>query len=176
MTNRRLLWSLLVLVAACSPRPMPPPPLLIAPPPPVEAHVELEVHGAVPTGEPGQGMHQEVVAPRVERDQPAHVKLKLGHYRNARHGIGVTIDLVSAATDDVADLDPAKLRFDGETKIWLLEGRHGPDGRIDYVRDRGRVLLQRSRTGRYTVYIPDPETDRASQPIVLDRDGDADPL
>jgi hypothetical protein len=38
------------------------------------------------------------------------------------------------------------------------------------------VLLHVSRGGHYTVYIIDPETDRASKAIDVYRDGDADPL
>jgi hypothetical protein len=160
MTNRLLL----VVIAGCAqPRPTPPPP-----PPPIGAHVDFEVHGDYPPPAAPDRV--------VEKVQPAHLKLKLGHFRNNRFGIGVTIDLASAATEDVADIDPAKLRFDGETKIWLLEGRHGGNGRIDYVRDGDRVMLHVSRDGRYTVYVPDPETDRASQAIDVYRDGDAEPL
>lgn len=164
MTNRLLF----LVIAACTPRPVPAPP---PPPPPMGAHVAFEI-----SGEPHGDLAVPVAPGRVEKQQPAHLKLKLGHFRNNRLGIGVTIDLASAATEDVADIDPAKLRFDGETKIWLLEGRHGGNGRIDYVRDGERVMLQVSRDGRYTVYVPDPETDRASQAIDVYRDGDADPL
>jgi hypothetical protein len=110
----------------------------------------------------------------VTKDQPPHVKLKLGHYRNRRLNIGVTIDLTEA-TDSVADIDPAKLRFDGDDKIWRLQGQHGGNGRIDYVRERGRVMLQISRDGGVTVYVPDPETDRSTEVDVY-RDADADPL
>jgi hypothetical protein len=163
MTNR---WLFLVLASACTPRPIPPPP------PPPGAYVDFEVHGNLPIA-PTRPVG---ITPPVEKDQPAHIKLKLGHYRNHRFGIGVTIDLVSAATENIADIDPAKVRFDGESKVWLLEGRHGGNGRIDYVRERDRVMLQVSRDGRYTVYIPDPETDRATQAIDVHRDGDADPL
>lgn len=160
--------KLVVLVlVGCGPLPVVPPP----PPPqePPATVVDFEVHGtSTPstTAEP----------PAVQLEQPAHVKLKLGHYRNSRRGIGVTIDLVSAATEDVADIDPAKLRFDGETQVWLLEGQHGTFGRIDYVREGARVMLQITREGRVTVFVPDPDTDRASEAIDVTRDGDAEPL
>lgn len=168
MTNRPLL--LLVLVACGPIAPLPPPP----PPPsqqPAGTVVDFEVHGTTPSG--GSAV-ETATAPSL--DQPAHLKLKLGHFRNSRLNIGVTIDLASAATENVADIDPAKLRFDGETQVYLLEGRHGGNGRIDYVRDRDRIMLTVSREGRYTVYVPDPETDRASQGIDVARDGDAEPL
>lgn len=113
-------------------------------------------------------------APSAHKDQPPHMKLKLGHYRNPRLNIGVTIDLTEA-TDNVADIDPAKLRFDGDDKIWRLEGRPGAYGRTEYVRERGRVMLLITREGRVTVYVPDPETDRSTEVDVY-RDADADPL
>jgi hypothetical protein len=156
--------TILLLLVACSapPRPQPPPPA----PTPAATVVEYEVHGEmhpVPAG-----------AVEVEKNQAPHVKLKLGHFRNDELKIGVTIDLLSAATDSVADIDPAKLRFDGEQRIWLLQGRHGSHGRIDYVREGERVMLQISRHN-VTVWIPDPE-DRPSTAVELYRDGDADPL
>lgn len=110
------------------------------------------------------------------KDQPPYVKLKLGHWRNDDRNIGVTIDLLSAATDSVADIDPAKVRFDGDPKIWLLEGHHGDARRIDYVRTGGRVTLSMTADGHATVYIPDPETDLNSAAIELYRDADSDPL
>jgi hypothetical protein len=111
----------------------------------------------------------------VVKNQPPHIKLKLGHFRNARYNIGVTIDLTEQ-TENVADIDPAKLRFDGDTKIWRLEGQHGAYGRIDYVRERGHVMLHVHKNGRMSIYIPDPDTGRSSDEIDLHRDGDADPL
>jgi hypothetical protein len=109
------------------------------------------------------------------KNQPPHIKLKLGHFRNARYNIGVTIDLTEQ-TENVADIDPAKLRFDGDTKIWRLQGQHGAYGRIDYVREGGRVMLQVFANGRMSIFIPDPDTGRSSDEISLYRDGDADPL
>jgi hypothetical protein len=167
MTNR-LLFLVLVGCGPIAPLPAPPPP-----PPDRGTVVDFEVHGPLPPAPSGGA---EPTEPRVAIDQPAHVKLKLGHFRNHRLGIGVTIDLLSAATENVADIDPAKVRFDGESQVWLLEGRHGGSDRIDYVRDNGRLLLSVSRTGRYTVYVPDPETDHTSEGIDVTRDGDAHPL
>ena len=165
MTNR---WGrcLLLFVLGCPapPRKETPPP----PPPPAGAHVEFEVHGDLPAGD------TEVAQP--SKDQPPHVKLKLGHFKNARLNIGATIDLISDMTENVADIDPAKLRFDGDDKVWRLEGQYGSNGRIDYVRDGGRIMLQITREGRVTVYVPDPDTDRSSDAIDLYRDADADPL
>ena len=171
MTNR---WGvcLLFLVLGCPAPPrketQPPPP-----PPPAGAHVEFEVHGDLPPGGGGGGGG---VDEQPSKDQPPHVKLKLGHFKNGRLNIGATIDLISDMTENVADIDPAKLRFDGEDKVWRLEGQYGSNGRIDYVRDGGRVMLQITREGRVTVYVPDPDTDRASDAIDLYRDADADPL
>jgi hypothetical protein len=109
------------------------------------------------------------------KNQPPHIKLKLGHFRNDRYNIGLTIDLTEQ-TENVADIDPAKLRFDGDTRIWRLQGQHGAYGRIDYVREGGRVMLHAQANGRMSIYIPDPDTGRSSDEISLYRDGDADPL
>jgi hypothetical protein len=108
------------------------------------------------------------------RNQPPHIKLRLGHYRNDRLGIGVTIDLTEI-TENVADIDPAKLRFDGDPRVWRLQGQHGPLGRIDYL-DGKRVILQVWDNGRRAVFVPDPDTGRSSDEIYVVRDGDADPL
>ena len=156
MTNR--CW--LVLLVACSAPPAP------APPPPVYVEYELHAEATEAADPPG--------AAHPSREQPPHIKLKLGHYRNARLGIGVTIDLTET-TDNVADIDPAKLRFDHDDKIWRLTGQYGAYGRIDYVRERGRVMLQITKDGRVTVFVPDPETDRSTEVDVY-RDADADPL
>jgi len=169
MTNR---WMLIALLAACPapPRKETPPP----PPPPAYIEVTAEVEGPPIEGGPGAGPS---VAPApITKDQPPHIKLKLGHFRNNRLNIGVTVDLVSDATENVADIDPAKLRFDGDDKVWRLEGRHGGSGRIDYVRENDRVMLQVTREGRVTVFVPDPDTDRSSDAIDMYRDADADPL
>jgi hypothetical protein len=108
------------------------------------------------------------------RNQPPHIKLRLGHYRNDQLGIGVTIDLTEI-TENVADIDPAKVRFDGDPKVWRLQGQHGPFDRIDYL-DGKRVILQVWGNGRRAVFVPDPDTGRSSDQIYVRRDGDADPL
>lgn len=163
MTNRWILW---VLVAGCAT----PPPRREQPATPV-TYVAYEEHGEIVATGPGAVPG----TPIPTKNQPPHIKLKLGHFRNDQFNIGVTVDLTEM-TDSVADIDPAKLRFDGDEKIWRLEGRHGGSGRIDYVRDHDRVMLQIERDGRVTVYITDPETDRSSGAIDLYRDADADPL
>jgi hypothetical protein len=111
---------------------------------------------------------------RPVKNQPPHIKLRLGHYRNDGFGIGVTIDLTEM-TENVADIDPAKLRFDGDPKVYRLQGQHGPQGRIDYF-DGKRVILHVWDNGRRSVYVPDPDTGRSSDEISVSRDGDADPL
>jgi hypothetical protein len=111
---------------------------------------------------------------RATRDQPPHIKLRLGHYRNDQLGIGVTIDLTEI-TENVADIDPAKLRFDGDPRVWRLQGQHGSLGRFDYL-DGKRVLLHVWDNGRRAVYVPDPDTGKLSDEIYVRRDGDADPL
>src|SRR5262249_42111699 len=138
-----------------------------APPPPM-----LPAAIAIPAPPPPAPLV--VLAPAPELEQPAAVKLRLGHYRNARRGIGVTIDLTEK-NESIALPDPAKLRFDGEATIWRLEGQPGGNDRIDYVRDGGRVMLHIWKNGDIAVYVPDPDG-KPSEAIHLVRDGDADPL
>jgi hypothetical protein len=144
-------------------------------PPPRAGYVHQEqgeVVSPAPTPEPVL-----VLVPGTPAmDQPPHVKLKIGHFRNDQYNIGVTIDLLTDATDSVADVDPAKLRFDGDEKVWKLEGRRGGNGRVDYVRAGDRVMLQITRGGHATIYVPDPESGRSGDAIELYRDADADPL
>jgi hypothetical protein len=162
MTNR---CSILLLLAACPAAPPRQETPRQQPQQPVHTVVEYEEHGVIaPIG----------TIPTL--DQPPHVKLKLGHFRNDQFNIGLTVDLLSDATDSVADLDPALVRFDGDAKLWRLEGRHGGSGRVDYVRERGRVMLEVESNGRMRVYVIDPETDLAGEPIDLYRDADAEPL
>jgi hypothetical protein len=164
MTNHRALATV-VLLLACSHSEPPPPPR-------PAAYVVHREYAEVASVAPAP-----VLVPGIPtKDQPPHVKLKLGHFRNDQFNIGVTIDLLTDATDSVADVDPAKLQFDGDEKIWKLEGRRGGNGRIDYVRADERVMLQITREGHATVYVPDPESGRSSDAIDLYRDADADPL
>jgi hypothetical protein len=100
--------------------------------------------------------------PVPARDQPPDVKLKLGHYRNARRGIGLVFDRTTAQ---------AKLRFDGAAEIVKLDRQHGAGGRIDYIRRVGQVVLQQWDDGRVVVFVAGAEDG-----IDVRRDGDADPL
>ena len=119
---------------------------------------------------------RESSTPVVHKDQPPATKLKLGHFRNDDHGIGLVVDLTEKNAS-VAEIDPAKVRFDGESKVWRLVGKHGPSGRVDYMRDAKHVLLHVYDTGRMEVFVPDPDDDRrSSDEISLYRDADADPL
>ncbi len=125
---------------------------------------------------PAPGPAPAAAAPAPEKkNQPPHVKLKLGHYTSGRAGIGMVID-GTEATDNIADIDPVKVRFDGDNKVYRLKGQYGPRGRIDFLKDDGRVLLHMWDDGRRSVYIPDPDTGRASEEIHVYRDADADPL
>lgn len=108
------------------------------------------------------------------KTQPAATKLKLGHYRNKELGIGVIIDLTEVI-DNVAEIPPAKIRFDGETKVWRLQGKQSRRDRIDYV-DGKHLMLEVWDDHRRAVYVPDPETNKWSDEIEVERDADADPL
>lgn len=100
--------------------------------------------------------------PAAVREQPPEVKLKLGHYRNARRGIGLVFDRTTAQ---------AKLRFDGTNEIIKVDGQPGAYGRIDYIRRVGQVVLQLWSDGRVVVFLAGAEDG-----IEVRRDGDADPL
>lgn len=124
-----------------------------------------------PTAAPAAGAP---VAP-PSKNQPPHIKLKLGHYTSGRAGIGMVIDMTET-NDNIADIDPIKVRFDGDNKVYRLKGQNGPQGRIDYLKDTGGVLLHAWSDGRRSVYVPDPDTGRSSDEISVYRDADADPL
>lgn len=184
--------ALLVLVGCAGPAQQQQP----APPPQgqyIEFGVAVEERGG-PPGSPDlivQDSHDPSAAPApapavapappspptapVTKDQPPHIKLKLGHYRSARFNFGVVVDR-TFQNDNIADIDPIKVRFDGDPKIWTLQGQPGSRDRIDYVRDDGRVMLHVWDNGRMSVYVPDPDGGRSSDEIHLYRDGDADPL
>jgi len=117
------------------------------------------------TGQPPQAQ------PR--KNQPANIKLRLGHFTDGT--IGVVIDRTEE-TENIADIDPIKVRFDGETKIWKLQGQHGTFGRIDYLRDGGRVMVHMFDDNQFSIYVPDPNGGKSSDEIRLYRDADADPL
>ena len=122
-----------------------------------------------PTAAPAAG----AAAAPAKKNQPPHIKLKLGHYTDG--SIGLVID-GSVATENVADIDPIKVRFDGDNKVYVLKGQNGPRGRIDYIKDNGGVLLHAWDDGRRSIYVPDPDTGRSSDEIRVWRDADADPL
>lgn len=129
-----------------------------APPPPVGARADsAPSNAAIPL-----------------KTQPAATKLKLGHYRNKELGIGVVIDLTEVI-DNVAEIPPAKIRFDGETKVWRLQGKQSRRERIDYV-DGKHLMLEVWDDRRRAVFVPDPETNKWSDEIEVERDADADPL
>lgn len=168
MANTKLVA--LVLVMGCSKASAPQPVT------PGDATAQGEHAPKVVQGEPAAPgvAPAPAAAAKTTRNQPPHIKLKLGHYSNAQLGIGVTIDLTEM-TENVADIDPAKVRFDGETKVRRLQGENGPRGRIDYL-DGKHVVLQVWDDGRRAVYVRDPDTDKSSDEIDVRRDGDADPL
>lgn len=190
MQQATTLGILVMLVGCAGPaqqaEPAPPPPAQF-----LEVGVTVEEPDPLPGALPGAlpGPHEGADDPQqtpaaapppataasMTKDQPPHIKLKLGHFRSARYNIGVTIDFTEQ-TENVADIDPAKLRFDGDARIWRLSGRHGAYGRIDYVAERGGVMLQAHANGRMSLYVRDPDTGRSSDEIHLYRDGDADPL
>jgi hypothetical protein len=154
--------GLVCLVACTKPAPAPQPP---ATPTPSVAPAPT-VTQTTPVATPPKD---------VVKNQPPHVKLKIGHYTSGRTGIGLVIDQHSARTENIADIDPVKVRFDGDDKIYTLVGTHGPHDRIDYWNGK-RVMLHAYDHGRFGVYVPDPETERSSDELRLVRDGDADPL
>ena len=163
---------LLVAAAACSgpPEPRTPAPAPAAPAPapaPALAPAPAPAPVFVPVAVPAPA------SPGVHRDQPAHIKLRLGHYRNDARGIGVTIDLTEQ-TENVADIDPAKVRFDGEPKVWRLEGRNGSRGRLDFFSGK-HLVLEVWDDGHRAVFVPDPDNNFSGE-IPVERDGDAAPL
>jgi hypothetical protein len=147
-------------LAAC---PAPPPPAPIPPPPPPGTVVDFEVHGPAPTdtipGAPvGTGNPS---GPDRTRPQAPDIKLRLGHYTNARHQIGLVIDRTNKE---------ARVRFDHVPQLLKLDPIRGT-GRIDYVRTINEVVLQVYDSGRVVVFVPNTR-----ESIDVTRDGDADPL
>ena len=145
---------LFVFAAACT-----------AEPAPQQQTTPASVTYVTNTGTPPQAQ------PR--KNQPPTVKLKLGHFTDGT--IGVVIDRTEE-TENVADIDPIKVRFDGETKIWKLQGQHGAYGRIDYMRDPKHVMVHMFEDNQFSIYVPDPDGGKSSDEIQLYRDADADPL
>jgi hypothetical protein len=166
--SRSILGAVL-LTAACAQAPAP----AVGQPQPT-ATAALAA-GAPAVASPATATPAPAAAPAtVVKNQPPHVKLKLGHFVNRQHNIGLVIDLLSAKTENVADIDPARLRFDGDTRVYQLVGQHGGRGRIDFLNGKS-VMLQVWEGGDMTVYVPDPD-DGPSQELRVHRDGDADPL
>lgn len=145
-TLRKLI---LILFAACSAPPQPAP--VGPPPPPAGTVVDFEIHGTAPPPDTAN----------TDRPQPPDIKLKLGHYSNSRHNIGLVIDRTQKE---------ARVRFDHVPQLLKLDAIRG-SGRIDYVRTINEVVLQVWDSGRVVVFVPNT---RESIDVV--RDGDADPL
>jgi hypothetical protein len=137
--------------------------------------VEWEIHGEEgPPGPPG-AMDGEpgaapsgagapaTAAPAADRTrpQPPEVKLKLGHFVDGKHNIGLVIDRTNKE---------ARVRFDHTADVMRLDPIRS-SGRIDYVRTINNVVLQVFDSGRVIVFVPG-----TSESIEVVRDGDADPL
>ena len=149
------IWNLLFVVAAgCAATPPPPAATPVAPPPPPVA-VDFEVHGSVAAEE------------TVAKNQAPELKLKLGHYKTYRLGIGLVLD----RTND----KKAKVRFDGTDQtvelipqyFWHRTEYHraltgAPNDKVIVVHHGGDVMLHMEGLGDDGAY--------------LWRDGDADPL
>jgi hypothetical protein len=158
--------SILLVVAACSSSRPPP-----SAPPPQPTVVEWEVHGqegagSDPGGAPGDPSSAgapAAPAPGVDRTrpQPPEIKLKLGHFTDAKHNIGLIIDRTNKE---------ARVRFDHVPQVMRLDPIRS-SGRIDYVRTISQVVLQVHDNGRVVVFVPG-----TSESIEVVRDGDADPL
>jgi len=101
--------------------------------------------------------------PRVRKQQPVDVKMRLGHFSSP--------DGTMAFVLDRRDEKLARLRYDGSKVVIELTPRQGPSGRIDYLRKGHGVLLHVHERGHVTIYHPD-----RPDGIDVRRDGDADPL
>lgn len=95
------------------------------------------------------------------RDQPPEVKLKLGHYRSSRFGIGLVIDRTG---------EDAKVRFDGTDRTIRLFPQYFWH-RTEYHRARNEKLLEVRSDGQVMLHM-----EGAGEGIWVFRDGDADPL
>jgi hypothetical protein len=115
------------------------------------------------------------LADGTTKNQPPALKLKLGHYKSERAGIGVVIDL-SGKIDNAAKIAPAKIKFDGENKVWVLNAEHGGFDRLDWRNADHHLMLQTWPDGKRSVYVFDPDSEKMSEEIHVFRDGDADPL
>jgi hypothetical protein len=164
-TSSLLILAVAASAAACSSPSRPPP----SPPGPQATIVEWEVHGQEgPPGDPGgalgdPGAPGAAPAPAADRTrpQPPEIKLKLGHYTNARHNIGLVIDRTNKE---------ARVRFDHTADVMRLDPIRS-SGRIDYIRRINDVVLQVFDSGRVVVFVPG-----APGGLEVVRDADADPL
>jgi hypothetical protein len=168
-----LLLAAAATAACTSSRPPP------SAPPPQSTVVEWEVHGqegppggdpdeVSAPGAPGAPASAAAPAPAPAPDaakrtlpQPPDVKLKLGHFTDVKHNIGLVIDRTNKE---------ARVRFDHMPQVMRLDPMRAP-GRTDYIRTINQVVLQVWDSGRVVVFVPN-----ASESIEVVRDGDAEPL
>jgi hypothetical protein len=160
-----LLASAVVVLACAQPKPQT---VIVGPPPAVA--VEFEAHGtegppgSVEAPPPSTGGHVEnapVQLGPTTKNQAPDIKLKLGHFTDRRHNIGLVIDRTG---------HEAKLRFDGSADVMKLDPMRS-SGRIDYVKTINNTVLEVWDNGRVTVWVPG-----ANESIDVVRDADADPL
>ena len=95
-------------------------------------------------------------------EQPPEVKLKLGHFKNKEHNIGLVIDLTH---------HEARIRWDGSKTVIKLDPQPGSGGRTDYIKSANHIVLQVWKDGSAEVFVQGSE-----DAIAVKRDGDADPL
>jgi len=98
---------------------------------------------------------------KVTKDQPPEIKLKLGHWKNDKRGIGLVFD---------ATTKPAKVKFDGTAEVIQLDVVTS-NGRLDYIKSLHHTVVSQWPDGRTEVWVPG-----ATDSIAVKRDGDADPL
>ena len=158
-----LLASAVVVLACAQQKPQT---VIVGPSPPVE--VAFEAHGTTegPPGsvEPSPGGSVETVPVQPggkTKNQPPDIKLKLGHFTDRRHNIGLVIDRTGTE---------AKVRFDGSAEVMKLDPMRS-SGRIDYVKTISQTVLEVWDNGRVSVYVPG-----TNDSIDVVRDADADPL
>jgi hypothetical protein len=163
-----LLASAVVILACAQPKPQT---IIVGPPPPVE--VAFEAHGTAgppgnaeaPPGEaPAPSGNGEVVVVQPgskTKNQPPDIKLKLGHFIDRQHNIGLVIDRTG---------HEAKLRFDGSADVMKLDPMRS-SGRTDYVKTINNTVLEVWDNGRVSVWVPG-----SKDSIDVVRDADADPL
>jgi hypothetical protein len=159
-----LLASAVVVLACAQQKPQT---VIVGPSPPIE--VAFEAHGttegppgSVEAPSPGGNVETAPVQPRPgTKNQPPDIKLKLGHFTDKRHNIGLVIDRTG---------HEAKLRFDGSAEVMKLDPMRS-SGRMDYVKTISQTVLEVWDNGRVSVYVPG-----TTDSIDVVRDADADPL